>query len=403
MYIYYYLLLFVLILLFLFIIINYKKKYDFLIHDKYNKLQELIIKNEQNIHIIINNLKIDIIKNIYNIYEQERMNNILFQESFNKDLMSYSQNQKEKLKYIQEKQEKLISIVDKKFEQIRETVDEKLQKTLNERIGSSFQTVNNQLISVQKGLGEMQVLTKDVISLKKILSNVKMYGNLGELQLSMLLDQILAPDQYQANVKTKRGSSYTVEFAIKLPGKNNKEIVWIPIDAKFPKDAYEKLQYTYDLGDLSKIDAAKKNLEIIIKKMAKNIKDKYIDPPNTTDFGILFLPFEGIYSEIVKKAKLLDELQRIYKIIVTGPTTLAAILNSFQIGFRTLAIQKRSSEVWQILSDVKREFYKFSDLLINVQKHIRSASDQIEEVSGKRTRLMKKKLNDIEILDHINQ
>jgi DNA recombination protein RmuC len=235
--------------------------------------------------------------------------------------------------------------------------------------------------------------------LKKVLSNVKMRGGIGEVQLAMLLEQILAPDQYEANVKTKADSNDLVEFAIKLPGRddNNKQ-VWLPVDAKFPKDVYEQLQSAYDLGDLMQIEAAQKALELTIKKMAKDINDKYLDPPNTTDFGIMFLPFEGIYAEVVRKASLLEELQRTYKVIVTGPTTLAAILNSLQMGFRTLAIQQRSSEVWKILGAVKKEFENFGGLMQKAQKNIQTGLDQLDDVMGKRTKAIQRKLRSVETL-----
>ena len=281
----------------------------------------------------------------------------------------------------------------KQLNEVRKTVDEKLQKTLNERLTQSFETVGKQLQAVQEGLGEMKTLATDVGGLKKVLSNVKMRGGIGEVQLEMLLEQILAPDQYEANVKTKVGSTSIVEFAIKLPGRDdNNSVVWLPIDAKFPKDIYEKLQDAHDDGEPEKISFAQKELENTIKKMAKDISSKYIDPPNTTDFGILFLPFEGIYAEVVRKASLLEELQRDYKIIVTGPTTLAAILNSLQMGFRTLAIEKRSSEVWQVLGAVKKEFENFGGMMHKAQKNIQTGLNQLDDVMGVRTRAIQKKL-----------
>ena len=287
----------------------------------------------------------------------------------------------------------------KQLDEMRKTVDEKLQKTLNERLSQSFETVGKQLQAVQEGLGEMKNLATDVGGLKKVLSNVKMRGGIGEIQLSMLLEQILAPEQYEANVKTKSSSSDLVEFAIKLPGRDDSgNNVWLPIDAKFPKDIYEQLQEAYDEGDQTKIIGAQKSLDTTIKKMAKDISDKYIDPPNTTDFGIMFLPFEGIYAEVVRKAALLEDLQRNYKIIVTGPTTLAAILNSLQMGFKTLAIQKRSSEVWQVLGAVKKEFENFGGMMDKAQKNIQTGLDQLDDVMGKRTRAIQRKLKSVEAL-----
>jgi DNA recombination protein RmuC len=287
----------------------------------------------------------------------------------------------------------------KQLDEMRKTVDEKLQKTLNERLSQSFETVGKQLQAVQEGLGEMKNLATDVGGLKKVLSNVKMRGGIGEIQLSMLLEQILAADQYEANVKTKSSSSDLVEFAIKLPGKDDSGTnVWLPIDAKFPKDIYEQLQEAYDEGDQGKILIAQKNLDNTIKKMAKDISDKYIDPPSTTDFGIMFLPFEGIYAEVVRKAALLEDLQRNYKIIVTGPTTLAAILNSLQMGFKTLAIQRRSSEVWQVLGAVKKEFENFEGMMDKAQKNIQTGLNQLDDVMGKRTRAIQRKLKSVEAL-----
>ena len=285
----------------------------------------------------------------------------------------------------------------RQLDEMRQTVDQKLQKTLNERLSQSFETVSKQLLSVKEGLGEMKNLAADVGGLKKVLSNVKMRGVVGEVQLAMLLEQILAPEQYQANVKIKPHTSEHVEFAIKLPGRDDTgAIVWLPIDAKFPKDIYEQLMTAYDQGEQDEIDLAKKKMETTIKKMAKTIQDKYIDPPATTDFGIMFLPFEGIYAEVIRNVKLQETLQRDYKIIVTGPTTLAAILNSLQVGFKTLAIQKRSSEVWQVLGVVKKEFENFGGLMEKAHKNIQSGLHQLDDVMGKRTKAIQRKLNALE-------
>jgi DNA recombination protein RmuC len=322
-----------------------------------------------------------------------------FAESFDKSVDAFNNLQREKFGLMQQQQEKLIIGTEKKLEEMRVTVDEKLQKTLNERLGQSFELVGKQLESVQKGLGEMQTLAQDVGGLKRVLSNVKMRGGIGEVQLSMLLEQILAPEQYEANVKTKSGSSDVVEFAIKLPGRDEQgSVVWLPVDAKFPRDVYEHLQDAYDSGEPALIEVAQKALESAIRKMARDIHDKYIDPPNTTDFGIMFLPFEGIYAEVVRKASLLEELQRTSKIVVTGPTTLAAILNSLQMGFRTLAIQKRSSEVWKILGAVKKEFENFSGMLSKAQNNIQTGLNQLDDVMGKRTRAIERKLRNVESL-----
>ncbi|MEI7472992.1 MAG: DNA recombination protein RmuC [Chitinophagaceae bacterium] len=318
-------------------------------------------------------------------------------EELKTGLKDFNLELRNKFDELKQEQLKLVENTEKKLEQMRETVDEKLQKTLNERLGQSFETVGKQLMAVQEGLGEMKSLAQDVGGLKKVLSNVKMRGGIGEVQLEMLLEQILAPDQYAANVKTKSNSNDLVEFAIKLPGRDdNNQQVWLPVDAKFPKDIYEQLQTAYDNADTIQIELAQKNLENTIKKMAKDIRDKYIDPPQTTDFGILFLPFEGIYAEVVRKASLLEDLQKNYKIIVTGPTTLAAILNSLQMGFRTLAIQQRSSEVWNVLGIVKTEFDKFGGLLQKAQDNIKTGLNQLDDVVGVRTRAIQKQLRNIQ-------
>ena len=245
----------------------------------------------------------------------------------------------------------------------------------------------------------MQTLAQDVGGLKRVLSNVKIRGTIGEVQLSMLLEQILAPDQYDANVKTKPGSDKLVEFAVKLPGRaEGDESVYLPIDAKFPKDVYEQLLDAYESGDLQRVETTSRILEQTIRSMAKDIRDKYLAPPHTTDFGIMFLPFESIYGEVTRRAALLEQLQQEYHVIVTGPTTLAAILNSLQMGFRTLAIQKRSSEVWRILGGVKAEFEKFGGLLEKAQKNLQTANNQLEEVMGKRTRAIQRQLRSVEAL-----
>lgn len=326
-----------------------------------------------------------------------------FQTTFDTNVKSFNDLQRDKFGQLEIKQNDLVKGTEAKLESIRVTVEEKLEKTLSDRLGQSFETVGKQLIEVQKGLGEMQTLAQDVGGLKKVLSNVKMRGGIGEVQLAMLLEQILAPEQYAANVKTKASSGDLVEFAIKLPGRDdNNGQVWLPIDAKFPKDKYEQLQTAYDNGDIVLIEAAQKRLEDTIKSMAKDVRDKYLDPPNTTDFGIIFLPFEGIYAEVVRKASLLDELQRTYKIIVTGPTTLAAILNSLQMGFKTLAIQKRSSEVWQVLGAVKKEFEGFGGLLEKAQNKIQTGLNDLDDVMGKRTRAIQRKLRSVEALSEVD-
>lgn len=321
------------------------------------------------------------------------------QQNFDRNVESFNKLQKEKFEQLEARQTQLVTSTEKKLEEMRETVDEKLNKTLADRLGQSFETVGKQLQEVQQGLGEMRTLATDVGGLKKVLSNVKMRGSFGEVQLSALLEQILAPAQYEPNVKTKNHSKDLVEFAIKLPGKEEGlDHIWLPIDAKFPSDRYAKLQDAYDVGDAALIEVAQKELEVAVKNMAKDIRNKYLDPPYTTDFGIMFLPFEGIYAEVVRKAALLDELQRDYKVIVTGPSTLAALLNSLQMGFKTLAIQKSSSEVWKILGGVKTEFEKFGGLLDKAKKNIQSGLDDIDTLVGTRSNMIRRQLKNVEAI-----
>jgi DNA recombination protein RmuC len=323
-----------------------------------------------------------------------------FQETFDKNVKSFNDLQREKFGQLETKQNELVQGTEKKLESIRVTVEEKLEKTLSERLGQSFEIVGKQLIEVQKGLGEMQTIASDVGGLKKVLSNVKLRGGVGEVQLAMLLEQMLAPTQYDSNVKTKSGSNDPVEFAIKLPGKSEDEsnFVYLPIDAKFPRDSYELLLSAYENAIPEEIETATKNLENTIKKMAKDIRDKYIDPPNTTDFAILFLPFESIYAEVIRRSALVDQLRDEFKIAVAGPTTLMAILNSLQMGFRTLALQKRSSQVWEVLGTVKAEFEKFGGLLEKAQKNIKTGLGQLDEVVGTRTKAINRKLKDVQSL-----
>lgn len=322
-----------------------------------------------------------------------------FRAAFDRGIASFNALQREKFASLNEQQQLLVNHTEKRLEEIRITVEEKLQKTLNERISQSFRIVNEQLENVQKGLGEMQTLAQDVGGLKRVLSNVKTRGNIGEIQLSMLLEQLLAPEQYEANVKTRKGSDALVEFAVKLPGKDElTDCVYLPIDAKFPKDIYEQLLDAYDTADPQQIETAGKNLETTIRKMAKDISDKYLDPPATTEFGIMFLPFEGIYAEVVRRSALLEDLQRNYHVVVTGPTTLAAILNSLQMGFRTLAIQKYSGEVWKILGAVKKEFESMGGMLEKAKKHLETANGQIDNVLGVRTRAIQRRLKDVDTL-----
>lgn len=316
-------------------------------------------------------------------------------------LTGFADLQRVKLEQLDKTQQMLVANTESKLENIRVTVEEKLDKTLADRLGRSFETVGKQLSEVQQGLGEMKNLAQDVGGLKRVLSNVKLRGGLGEVQLEMLLENILAPGQYEANVCTKSGSREIVEFAVKLPGNSgNAEPVWLPVDAKFPKDVYEKLQTAYDLADSAAMETAQKELENAIKLNAKDIVTKYLDPPHTTNFAIMFLPFEGIYAEVVRKADLLEEIQRRYNVIITGPTTLAAILNSLQMGFKTLAIQRRSSEVWETLGAVKTEFETFGGILEKAKNKIQGGISEIDTLVGTRTRVIQRKLKEVESLDN---
>jgi DNA recombination protein RmuC len=284
------------------------------------------------------------------------------------------------------------------LDRIRNTVDEKLQKTLNSRLKQSFGAVAEQLESVQQGLGEMKNLATDVGGLKKVLSNVKRRGGLGEMQLEMLLENIFAPGQFSRNVITNPNTSDSVEFVVNLPGYDiNREHVMLPIDAKYPMDIYEELLNAYDSADMDRVKKARKELRKTIKSMAKDISTKYIFPPRTTDFAYLYLPFEGIYAEVSRDADLIMELQNELKITVTGPSTLGAILHAFQMGFRTLAIEKRTSEVWETLVSVKKEFSKFSEIMGKAQKHIQTGLGKLDEVMGVRTRAIEKNLRSIEV------
>lgn len=292
-----------------------------------------------------------------------------------------------RLNYIQEDN-------NKKLEEMRKTVDERLQQSIEEKMNRSFSLVNERLEQVYKGLGEMQSLAVGVGDLKKVLSNVKTRGILGEIQLSAILSEILSPEQYEENVATKKGSKNVVEFAVKLPSDDDK-FIYLPIDSKFPGDTYAALRDAIDEGDKIKIDLAAKALITRIKSEAKDIHDKYIDPPYTTEFAIMFLPFEGLYSEAVNRG-LVEILQRDYKVNIAGPSTMAALLNSLQMGFKTLAVQKRSAEVWEILGAVKQEFDKFGDVLEATQQRLDQANKELDKLIGVRTRQIQRKLKDVQ-------
>ena len=294
---------------------------------------------------------------------------------------------------LNENVDRMINSNTRQLDMIRGTVDEKLHDALDKKLTQSFQAVSERLEQMYKGLGEMQTIAAGVTDLKKVLANVKTRGVLGEVQLGAIIEQILSPEQFERNVATKKGSQANVEYAVKLPG-NGDSPVWLPIDAKFPADAYVFLVDAYDSGEKYRIDEASKQLRDRLKSFAKDISTKYISPPDTTDFAVMFLPFEGLYAEAVKMG-MVEILQNEYKITIAGPTTMAAFLNSLQMGFKTLAIQKRSSEVWKVLEGVKREFDTFADVLASAQNRINQANNELDKLIGVRTRQIQKTLRDV--------
>lgn len=318
-----------------------------------------------------------------------------FGERVRQSLQDLSNVQREKLSELSRRQDELLKNTEQRLEKIRETVDEKLQKTLETRLGQSFDLVSTQLQAVQKGLGEMQSLASGVGDLKRVLTNVKSRGLLGEYQLHAILENILSPDQYVTNAAVT-GTRERVEFAIKLPGQADE--IFLPIDSKFPQEAYLRLVDALEVADKGLVDQYRVELIKAVKKSAADIFQKYIHPPLTTDFAILFLPMESLYAEVLREPGLAQYLQQEYKVIVTGPTTLSAILNSLQMGFRTLAIQKRSSEVWQVLGAIKTEFGKFGVLLERTQKKINEANSELDKLVGVRTRIIQRKLKEVEEL-----
>jgi len=326
-----------------------------------------------------------------------RMDNFAVQLS---NLTALNEQKMDKLRdTVEQKLTALQEDNNRKLEKMRETVDEKLHATLEQRLGESFKQVSDRLEQVHKSLGEMQTLANGVGDLKKVLTNVKNRGTLGEIQLENLLEQLLPREQYEKNVATRKGSAERVEFAIKLPGRHNDDAscVWLPIDAKFPLEDYQRLLEAWEAGEPNKAEEAAKHLETRIKACAKDIREKYLEPPQTTDFGIMFLPIEGLYAEVLRRPGLFETLQRDYRVIVAGPTVLAALLNSLQMGFRTLAIERRSSEVWQLLGAVKTEFGKFGLVLEKTQKKLQEASNTIED-AGRRSRSIERKLRSVQEL-----
>lgn len=315
-------------------------------------------------------------------------------------IKTFSVENEQKLENIRSTVEKGLSSMqadnNKKLDEMRAVVDEKLQKSLEDKMNKSFALVSERLEQVYKGLGEMQTLASGVGDLKKVLSNVKTRGILGEVQLSAILQEILSPEQYEENAEVVPGSGKRVEFAVKLPG-NDENTVYLPIDSKFPGDRYQALLDAYDTGDRENVNAALKALMTVIESEAKDINEKYIAPPHTTNFAVMFLPFEGLYAEVVNRG-MIEVLQRKYQVNIAGPSTMAALLNSLQMGFKTLAIQKRSMEVWNTLAAVKTEFGKFADALDKTKKHLEMASEDLEKLVTTRTRAMNRKLSNVEAL-----
>lgn len=318
-------------------------------------------------------------------------------KQFENRLSTFSQDSARALEDVRASMERQLSTIRKdnnaKLDEMRQTVDEKLQKTLQDRMAESFRLVNDRLEQVYRGLGEMQSLAQGVGDLKKVLSNVKTRGILGEVQLGAILEDILAPEQYGKNVATVPGSRNVVEYAVKLPVEDG-SFVWLPIDAKFPGDSYAALRDAYDAGDPTAIQAAVRQLLLTVRMEAKDIREKYISPPHTTEFGILFLPFEGLYAEVVSRG-MVETLQREYRVNIAGPSTMAALLNSLQMSFRTIAIQRRSGEVWNILGAVKTEFDKFADALTMTQSRLEQASSELDKLVGVRTRQIQRKLRGV--------
>ena len=393
------------------LILNLTKKNDS------SALKEDILRRQEELRISINESTSSNMKNLGEVISLNQRNTDEMQnqkfEQMNKNLDSHLNRFEERFKTFETGNEQKLSDMretierrltyiqednNKKLEKMRETVDEKLQKTLEDKMTQSFQLVNERLEQVYKGLGEMQTLAVGVGDLKKVLSNVKSRGILGEVQLGAILEDILSPEQYRKNIPTVPNSSNPVEYAVALPGDDNVP-VYLPIDSKFPADAYLDLQNAYESGSADAVNAAYKILSQRIKSFAKDIHDKYIEPPYTTEFGIMFIPFEGLYAEVVNRG-LVEALQKDYKISIAGPSTMAALLNSIQMGFRTVAIQKRSSEVWKILGVVKNEFDKFGNILDATQKRILQANDELDKLVGVRTRAIQRSLRNVEKLEN---
>lgn len=372
---------------------NENNNIDDAIYDASKKLNQDTVNSVKLMSDMINQNQVNMAEN--QKFQLQQMEN---------RLKTFSMENEQKLENIRSTVEKKLTYMqednNKQLENIRTTVDEKLQNTLENKLNKSFETVSKQLQQVYKGLGEMQNLAVGVGDLKKVLSNVKTRGILGEIQLSAILKEILSPEQYEENVATKKGSRNVVEFAIKLPADDD-SFVYLPIDSKFPGDTYAKLVDAMNSGNKEEIEVCSKNLLRTIKSEAKDIHDKYISPPNTTEFAIMFLPFEGLYAEVVNRG-MVEVLQREYKVNVAGPSTMGALLNSLQLGFKTLAVQKRSAEVWQILNDVKREFDTFADVLEKTQTRLNQANTELDKLVGVRTRKIQSQLSKVQKLEEKN-
>lgn len=372
---------------------NKNNNIDDAIYDASKKLNQDTVNSVKLMSDMINQNQVNMAEN--QKFQLQQMEN---------RLKTFSMENEQKLENIRSTVEKKLTYMqednNKQLENIRTTVDEKLQNTLENKLNKSFETVSKQLQQVYKGLGEMQNLAVGVGDLKKVLSNVKTRGILGEIQLSAILKEILSPEQYEENVATKKGSRNVVEFAIKLPADDD-SFVYLPIDSKFPGDTYAKLVDAMNSGNKEEIEVCSKNLLRTIKSEAKDIHDKYISPPNTTEFAIMFLPFEGLYAEVVNRG-MVEVLQREYKVNVAGPSTMGALLNSLQLGFKTLAVQKRSAEVWQILNDVKREFDTFADVLEKTQTKLNQANTELDKLVGVRTRKIQNQLSKVQKLEEKN-
>lgn len=372
---------------------NKNNNIDDAIYDASKKLNQDTINSVKLMSDMINQNQVNMAEN--QKFQLQQMEN---------RLKTFSMENEQKLENIRSTVEKKLTYMqednNKQLENIRTTVDEKLQNTLENKLNKSFETVSKQLQQVYKGLGEMQNLAVGVGDLKKVLSNVKTRGILGEIQLSAILKEILSPEQYEENVATKKGSRNVVEFAIKLPADDD-SFVYLPIDSKFPGDTYAKLVDAMNSGKKEEIEVCSKNLLRTIKSEAKDIHDKYISPPNTTEFAIMFLPFEGLYAEVVNRG-MVEVLQREYKVNVAGPSTMGALLNSLQLGFKTLAVQKRSAEVWQILNGVKREFDTFADVLEKTQTRLNQANTELDKLVGVRTRKIQSQLSKVQKLEEKN-